>query len=197
MKKKELILTWSLLIVLCIGIIVGSLFGEIGETISTIITSLTAIISAIAVYVQMKKDTQITQAEFMLEFSKVFYTYEGAEQLEKKIDRAAEKNELYEYSIDDRELVNDYLIWLQGLTSMVLNKTLSIKLINNLYNYRFFSAVNNPSIQKNEIGVFASYYKSIFLLHKEWVAYRKRHNQPIMNEEYDLSKLPIYKEIVK
>ena len=44
------------------------------------------------------------------------------------------------------ELINDYLLWLEGLSTMVVNKTLSIKLINNLYNYRFFSVVNNPSI---------------------------------------------------
>ena len=197
MKRRETIITYSLMIILCIGIILGSFLGDIGEIISTIITSLTAIISAIAVYIQMRKDAKITQAEFLLEFSKVFYSYEGAQELEKKIDRAAENGELYEYTTEDYELLNDYLLWLEGLSTMVVNKTFNIKLINNLYNYRFFMVVNNPSIQKNELGRFATFYKDIFILHKLWTTYRKKHNQPILNGKYDLSKLPNYEETLK
>lgn len=197
MKKKESIITYSLMGALCLAIIIGSLFGEVGEIISTIITSLTAVISAVAVYLQMRTDSKITQAEFLLEFSKVFYSYEGAKELENKIDRAAEKGKLYVYSTDDYEYLNDYLLWLEGLSTMVVNKTLSIKLINNLFNYRFFSVVNNPSIQKHELGRFSIYYKDIFKLHSQWTNYRKAHGQEIMNEKYDLSKLPNYKETLK
>ena len=197
MKKKESIITYTLMVLVCIGIIIGSFFGTIGEIISTIITSLTAIISAIAVYFQMKKDTQITQAEFLLEFSKVFYSYEGTHELEKKIDRACEKNKIYEYSTNDYELLNDYMLWLEGLASMVINKTISIKLINNLFYYRFFTVVNNPSIQKYELGRFSIYYKDIFILHQKWVTYRKKHNQAILQEQYDLSKLTSYRKILK
>ena len=197
MKKREVVITYSLMALLCVAIVIGSFFGDIGEIISTIITSITAIISAIAVYVQMRKDAKITQAEFLLEFSKVFYSYEGAQQLEDKIDRCAEKGVLYEYTTDDYELLNDYLLWVEGLASMVVNKTFSIKLINNLYNYRFFMVVNNPSIQSHELGRFAEYYKDIFILHKKWTEFRKKNGQKILEEKYDLSKLPNYESIIK
>lgn len=197
MKLKEKVFTYTLLTLICIAIIIGSLFGNIGEIISTLITSLTAIVSAIAVYIQMKKDTQITQAEFLLEFSKTFYSYDGATKLEKKIDRAFEKGEIYKYTTNDYELINDYLLWLEGLSTMVVNKTLSIKLINNLYNYRFFSVVNNPSIQKSELGTFSTYYKNIYILHNQWYSYRKKHNMPIIHEQSDLSKTTNYNKIIK
>ena len=197
MKLREAIITYSILVVMCAGIIVGFFFDGIGVIVSNIVTSLTAVVSAIAVYIQMKKDKQITQAEFLLEFSKVFYTYEGAPLLEEKIDRAIEQNKIYRYTSKDYELVNDYLLWLEALASMIENKTLSIKLINNLYNYRFFSLVNNPYVQKKELGVFSQYYKSIFILHKQWYEYRKKMGQPILFEEYDLSKQQSYKEFFK
>lgn len=197
MKKKETILTYLLMFVVCVAVVIGSFFGEVGEIISTIITSLTAVISAIAVYVQMRKDTKITQAEFLLEFSKVFYAYEGAQVLENKIDRATEEGKLYEYTTDDYEALNDYLLWLEGLAAMVVNKTLTVKLINSLYNYRFFMVVNNPSVQQNELGRFATSYKDIFILHNQWISYRKKHNQPILLEESDLSKLDAYDSILK
>ena len=197
MKKKELILTYTLLAVMCIGVIIGSLLGEIGDIIATITTAITAIISAIAVYVQMKKDKDIAQAEFLLEFSKFFYTFEGAQKLESKVDRAMEKNSMYKWNKDDYELVYDYMLWLEALASMVINKTLTLKLINNIYNYRFFAIVNNPTIQKNEIAKFPTFYKNVFKLHKLWSDYRKTEGQDILLEKYDLSKLQMYDQIVK
>ena len=145
----------------------------------------------------MKKDAKITQAGFLLEFSKLFYSYEGAEKLEQKIDRKVEQGEMYVYTTDDYELINDYFLWLEALAAMIENKTLDIAFVNELYNYRFFSVTNNPTIQKNELCRFAQYYSSIFFLHKEWVAYRKKHRQPIMYEEYDLSKHPEYNAVLK
>ena len=197
MKLKEKLFTYSLLVVMCVGVAVGTFFGRIGEIISTIVTSLTAVVSAIAVYIQMKKDKDITQTEFLLEFSKFFYTFEGAQKLEKKIDRAMEKNKLYEYSTDDYEEVCDYLLWIEALASMVNRKSLSIKTINDLYSYRFFAVVNNPSIQTKEIANYANYYKNIYHLHREWVKYRKSLGQEILLEEYDLSKTESYNAICK
>ena len=197
MKLKETIITYSILIIMCVGISIGFFFDGIGVIISNIVTALTAIISAITVYVQMKKDAQITQAEFLLEFSKVFYSYEGAPKLEEKIDRAMEKNDIYKYTTKDYELVNDYMIWLSALASMVENKTLSIKIIDNIYNYRFFTLVNNPYVQKYELIPFAQFYRSIYVLHEEWVIYRKKHGKKIIFDEFELSKQENYKEIVK
>ena len=197
MSRRESIITYSLLVFLCAGIILGTFLGDLGEIISTVITSITAVVGAIAVYIQMKKDKEINETQFLLEFSKFFYTFEGAQALEKKIDRAMEKGEIYEWTEDDYENLQDYMIWMVALGSMVLNKTLSLKLINNIFNYRFFTVVNNPSIQKNEINVYPTYYKSVFLLHKVWTQYRRDMGQPILFEEHDLSKLDIYDSMVK
>ena len=192
MMLKEKIIIYSLLVAMCLGITIGTFWGNIGGIIAGITTTITAVISAIAVYYQIKKDAQVTQAEFLLEFSKVFYSYEGAILLEAKIDEASDKGQIYVYTTNDYELLNDYMLWLEALATMVENNTLSIELINDLYNYRFFSVVNNPTVQEHELCVFAQYYKSIFVLHKKWVAYRNKHKQFIINQEYDLSKHSIY-----
>ena len=195
MKRKEEIITYILMVVMCIGITIGSFLGDAGEIISTVITSVTAVISAVAVYIQMKKDKEISQAEFLLEFSKFFYTFEGAQRLEEKIDRAVEQNRIYKVTSDDYEEINGYMLWLEALASMVINKTLSIKLINNMYNYRFFAVINNPTVQQSELAVFGTYYRNIFKLHKIWSDYRRANGQEILYEEYDLSKLPGYNEV--
>jgi hypothetical protein len=197
MKKKETIITYTLMIIMCLGIFIGSMFGGVGTIISTIVTSATAVVSAIAVYIQMRKDTEITQAEFLLEFSKFFYSFEGAQKLEAKIDRSVEKGQVLKITSDDYEEVNDYMIWLEGLASMVINKTLTLKLIDNMYNYRFFALVNNPYIQQSELSAFGSYYRNIFKLHYMWSEYRKEHGKEILYEKYDLSKLDNYESVVK
>ena len=181
---------------MCIGIVLGTLLGDIGDIISAVITSITAIIGAVAVYVQMKKDRELTQSEFLLEFSKYFYSFKEACELEDKIDDAIDNKKIYKYTTDDYEKLNDYLLWLESLCTMISNNTLSIELIDEIFNHRFFSVVNNPSIQEHELGRFAEYYKHIFMLHKEWVAYRKKLNLPVLYEEYDLSKLPNYNKII-
>lgn len=197
MSKKETILTYSLLAFVSLGIIIGTYFGNIGNIISTITTAITAIIGAIAVYIQMRKDKEISETEFLLEFSKFFYTFEGAQALEKKIDRAMERGEIYEWSEEDYNSLSDYMIWLDALSTMIINKTLSLKLVNNIFNYRFFTVVNNPSLQRKELCVYGVYYKSIFKAHNMWVKYRKALGQPILFEEYDLSKVEIYESALK
>ena len=196
MKLKEKVFAFFILFILCAGVTIGTIIETYGDIITNLTTTLTAVVSVGAVYLQMKKDAKITQAGFLLEFSKLFYSYEGAEILEQKIDRKAEQGEMYVYTTDDYELINDYFLWLEALAAMIENKTLDIEFINELYNYRFFSVTNNPSIQKNELCRFAQYYSSIFFLHKEWVSYRKKHGQPIMYEEYDLAKNPVYDKIL-
>lgn len=197
MKLKESIITYSLMVVMCVGVVVGSLFGSIGDIIANIITSLTAVVSALAVYIQMKKDTQITQTEFLLEFSKNFYFYDKALLLEEKIDRSFENGEVYKYTTEDYELLGDYMLWLDALASMIDNKTFRLQTINNLFNYRFFSVVNNPYIQEMELCKFSDYYKHIFILYSKWSAFRKKNGQPILQEEYDLSKTQAFKNILK
>ena len=81
MKLKEQILTYSLLGIMCAGVIVGSLLGDIGNVVSAVVTAITAMISAVAVYIQMKKDKEISQSEFLLEFSKYFYSFKSASEL--------------------------------------------------------------------------------------------------------------------
>lgn len=196
MKRKEKICAMLVLITICVGIAIGAVLDKYGDIITNFTTTITAVISAGAVYLQMKRDAKITQASFLLDFSKLFYSYEGASVLEEKIDRKTEQGELYEYTTDDYELVNDYFLWLEALATMIENNTLNIAFINELYNYRFFSVVNNPSIQRSELCRFAQYYSSIFTLHKNWTTYRKKHNQPIMFEEYDLSKYDLYDNVL-
>ena len=173
MKLKESIITYSLMVVMCVGVVVGSLFGSIGDIIANIITSLTAVVSALAVYIQMKKDTQITQTEFLLEFSKNFYFYDKALLLEEKIDRSFENGEVYKYTSEDYELLGDYMLWLDALASMIDNKTFRLQTINNLFNYRFFSVVNNPYIQEHYLLPTSSSYVQLFELCQIWTRHRK------------------------
>lgn len=197
MSKKEIILTYSLMFIIIIGAIVATFVDSISNIVSAIITSLAAIVGAVALYIQMRKDKQISQASFLLEFSKYFYIMSGAGEIEEKFDRAIERGEEYDATGDvDYEGRTAYLQWCESLASLIKRGTLSVDKIDTIFSYRFFSIVNNTYIQKEELIKFPDYYKNIFLLHKKWTEYKKRNGEPILFADKDLSKVSIYNSII-
>ena len=67
-----------------------------------------------------------------------------------------------------QKLIN-YLVYLEAFAAMVENEVIHLDIIDNLFSYRFFIAVNNPVVQENELFPYADYYKGIFNLSERWI----------------------------
>ncbi len=196
-KLKNKIITYISIFLIIVALI-GSLFfdSDTGSRIATIITTITAIIGAIALFIQFKRDKDLNQATFLLEYSKQFYnTYNCADILNEL--ETYRKNLNYEIDVEKyyKEIVG-YLEWLESLASLVNNGTLSIDKIDNVLSYRFFIIVNNKQIQDYEIIPCKEYYREIYNLYEKWAQYKRKLNLPIILEETELSKTPDYNEIV-
>ena len=60
----------------------------------------------------------------------------------------------------------------------------------------FFIITNNKYIQEKELVPQREFYKGIFYLYEEWSNYKRRTNQPIINEEESLEKVNEYNSYV-
>lgn len=196
MKKSTKVI--FLIIVIMTTLLIMSFYvnQDIINKMVAVITPMTAIIGAIAIFVQFKKDKDINQANFIVNYGKYFHELKDADEIHSKLE-IYQKGEKNIFTENDNIGIIRCLVWCEGLSVLVQDGTLELSKIDNLFSYIFFLIVNNEYIQKLEIIPNAEYYKGIYALHKLWRDYKKNTNQPILNESTDLSKAINYNEICK
>lgn len=170
--------------------------NELASRVTTIITLSTAIIGAGALFVQYKRDKDVNQASFIVEYAKYFYSLKDVEETVMLLDqyRLGKQEDISNISYFG---LTNCLFWCEELSTLVQKKVVDIETIDNLFSYTFFLITNNKYIQDIELVSQAEFYKGVFYLHNEWTLYKKRTNQFIINEQESLSKCPIYNEYAK
>lgn len=144
-------------------------------------------------FIQFKKDKNINQANFILNYGKYFHEVKGNDEINEKLEKYQSGQKDIFDERDNMGIIN-CLVWCEGLSVLVQDNTLELSKIDNLFSYTFFLIVNNEYIQKHELVDNAEYYKGIYALHKIWSDYKKETKQPILNADTDLSKTKRYKE---
>jgi len=197
MKKNKSITIIS--IVLLSVALIGSLFLDdvIGSRISNVVTIITAIIGAVALFFQFKRDKDLNEASFVVDYSVQFYDIYQLQDILNELENCR-KNKKYKIDMDKyyKDIVG-YLQWLESLAALVNNRILSISKIDDVLSYRFFLIVNNKQVQDFEIIPCKEYYRGIYNLYESWSAYKRKNNQEIIFEKTELSKTKGYDEIVK
>ena len=185
MKRKEII-------VIAVGVIfIGcyiALFVEQGRSsISELVTTITAIIGVFAIWFQLKKERDLNEAQFIMDYNNSFITNSELVAIESRLEAFRKTGELI---IDDsnRQAFINYLVYNEALAALVFRKVLTLDVIDDLFSYRFFLAMNNPVLQKEEIIPEAEYYKGSIKLYKKWIAYKKKNRLPVVLEEYRLDR---------
>ncbi|MBO4937133.1 MAG: hypothetical protein J6C90_02275 [Clostridia bacterium] len=196
MKKNKSITIISVLLLSMA--LIGSLFLDeaLGSRISNIVTIITAIIGAVALFIQFKKDKEINEAGFIIDYSVQFYDIYNLQEVLDELENCR-KNKKYVIDMDKyyKDIVG-YLQWLESLAALVNNKILSIEKIDDVLSYRYFLIVNNKQVQTHEIIPCRMYYKGIYRLYETWSRYKKKTGQEIIFENNELSKTKGYDEIV-
>ena len=196
MKKHNniIIIISSLLIV--VGVIAGSVLTKYASEISTIVTTVTAIIGAVALWVQFKKDREINQASFVIEFFKSFQESDSnlfvMEQMDNKFDGLP-----YTHFTEIHKDVLSYIYWIRTLCGLIERGVFSFDTIDEMFAYKFFSATNNKEIQKLELEKYPGLYKIVYRTHRKWTEYRTKNGLDIMYPDEDLSLCPNYEELSK
>lgn len=196
MKKNKSITILSILLLL--GALIGSLFLDdaLGSRISNVVTIITAIIGAVALFIQFKKDKEINEAGFIVDYSVQFYDIYNLQDVLDELENCR-KDKKYKIDIDKyyKDIVA-YLQWLESLAALVNRRVLSIEKIDDVLSYRFFLIVNNKQVQNGEIIPCRMYYRGIYNLYREWSKYKKKNNLEIIFENNELSNTKGYNEIV-
>ncbi len=197
MKKNKVVLIISVL--LLVMALIGSLFLDdvLGARISNIVTIITAIVGAVALFVQFKKDKDLNMASFVIDYSVQFYDIYNLTDIMDELEKCRVDKK---YKLDVQKYYKDivaYLEWLESLAALVNSNILSIEKIDDVLSYRFFLIVNNKQVQDAEIIPCKEFYRGTFKLYKEWAEYKKKHGRLIIFEENELSKIPGFEENLK
>ncbi len=190
--KRNRIITIVFCLLLIVALFCTLFFDDsIGGRISEVITIATALIGAIALFFQFKRDKDINQASFVVEFGKSFEEKEGCRDIMQKLERYR-KGETNVFTKNDYTYIVSYLQWCETLSILVQKNVLNLKTIDNLYSYWFFLITNNEYIQKLELVPEAEFYKGVYILHKIWTKYKRKTNQIILEDNTSLEKVENY-----
>ena len=188
-KTLVIIISTALLVV---GIATASFITDYSSTIASVVTTITAVVGAIALYFQLKKDKEINQATFIINFYETFNGDEHIQRIYKIINQQTNGENVKLVKDDYNDLIS-YLTWIRSLCSFLEKGTLSFNIVDEIFGYKFFAIINNKQVQDMEIVSYHEYYKLIYQTHHMWTAYRRKHKKYIPCEETSLEKAYTYK----
>lgn len=187
MKKSKLTTIISIFI-LCVGLISTLILDDgIASRISEIITIITAIIGAVALFFQFKRDKDVNEASFLMDFWKNFSNNPTLINVQKKCNNDTLSNKT-SFTEEDYDGILVYAQWLEALCAIINRGVLTFDFVDDMYNYIFFIFVNNKYIQNLELIPYIKYYQGIVKAYATWEAYLKKNNKEILLEENSLLK---------
>ena len=172
--------------------------------LSTRITTTTALIAAVTFWLQLKRTENLNEANFIMNMNNQFISNRDFTAVEHELELyynrvvaieaqasitgiapTLESFERIELGLQmDREnpeyqrLIN-YLVYMEALAAIVQRDVMHLGVIDDLFAYRFFIAVNNPIVQKYELLPYADYYRGCFKLSEMWTdAWEKQGIKP-------------------
>lgn len=166
------------------------------EPFSKRVTTVTTLIVALAFWLQFKRTERLNQSTYIMNLNNQFvnnsdmtlvehvlelyyneYVLKTKNDNSNTTDVSSIKLRLnLSLKSEDRQKLINYLVYLEALAAIVERNVLHIDVIDNLFSYRFFIAVNNPIVQEMELIPYEQYYKGIFSLSREWTTRYKEKN---------------------
>ena len=207
--KKERIYYIGIIVVVLLFLI-ASFFLDV-DPLSKRITTTTTLIAAVAFWLQFKRTERLNESTYIMNLNNQFINNSSMTQIEHilelyynqyenrysnhNIKAGSEITQKIELVLDlsregeDCQKLINYLVYLEGLAALVERNVIHIDVIDNLFAYRFFLAVNNPVVQETELIPYADYYQGIFWLSNEWTKIKRKTNAPIPMDEFNLSDI--------
>lgn len=177
------------------------------------LTTLFAIISAIAFWLQFKKTERLNESSYVMNLNNQFINNKNMTKIEHELELYY--NQYTEYkkyqkidpsssgiteqvkglrlgvdlsrTSDDCQKLIDYLVYLESMAVMVENGVIRIKDVDDLFSYRFFLAINNPVVQEQELLPFADFYRGTYVLSQRWIKDHRKKKIAIPMEEFCLT----------
>lgn len=192
MKNKNNNYEYSFFALICIIVFVYIVIvincPEEVDRFSKIITTCTALISAVAFWLQYKKNSKLTEANYIMNLNQQFISNKDIVRIEAELEEySLNKNpdfSIGEIGSERKQLFIDYLVYLEAMGAIVKQGTLDSEVIKDIFAYRLFVAANNPIIQKEEIEPYKTHYRNLIWLYKQWYIDCKESGMSIPLDEY-------------
>jgi len=184
MKNYRSFIMVIVLILMIMGLIQFT-SPTIGDTLTSILTTITTIIGLFSVFFEMRKSANIALCNFILELQKYFSNDQPTQIAYRELDRLYCK-EITDTSKLNRTEVERYVSFLEMLCDLINKGALTIKDANQLFGYPFFLAANNKTVQDMEIKKYPDYYKNIYKAYPVWVKLRTKNKLSIPFSETPL-----------
>lgn len=145
---------------------------ETSQIKEAILTS-TAVIGAISIWFEMKRSKDMAEGEFITNLNESFLSNSDVKIIYKKLS----DNEILDK--DDKSSIVEYLTFFETIFILIERNVIDINIVDDLFSYRFFIAINNKYIQEYELVKDDKYYKNIYTLDYIWTEYRKNNGLEI------------------
>ena len=192
----------------------GNDFFRSGEAIGALIAAILVVNELRKDAEAEERESKIQQSTFIKDFNQAFITNPDMVFVERALEEyygafrdfvdekgrvptqndMAEQNKKLEYLFNkpgtySRQRLINYLVYLEGLATVLSNEAMDIENVDSLLGYRFFIAVNNPVVQELELNRFENDYRGIHTLGQDWVDHRRNRFSELSKEEQNrLSK---------
>lgn len=180
MKKTPYIAAMVLLVALYL---MGQHYWD-ADIFTNIIATVLAIVAAVAFWMEFRSNERINEAQLVMELNNQFINNENMSHVEWTLEkyyhaymeakRTGGDISLIPLELDlditertRQDLVN-YLVYLEGIATLVNEGVLHLNVITELMAYRYFIAVNNPIVQKYELLPYKDFYQGCFKLYEKW-----------------------------
>lgn len=151
---------------------------------TNIVATVLAIVAAVAFWMEFRSNERVNEAQLVMQLNNQFITNPRMATVEWALEKyyfayreaqhtGADVNMLeldISLKITDstrQDLVN-YLVYLEGIATLVNEGVLHLNVITELMAYRYFIAVNNPLVQQYELIPYKDYYQGCFKLYEKW-----------------------------
>ncbi len=207
-KNKE-IKYYIAIAIIVIAYTIASFFIPV-DSFSKRITTVTALISAVAFWLQFKRTERLNESNYIKDLNNQFITNKDMTHIEHELElyfnqyqdnTSDEKPALTDEEISKLHLglnvsrtspecqsIINYLVYLESLAAIVANRVVHLEVITDLFAYRFFLAVNNPVIQECELLPYSEYYQGVFNLSETWSRQLKKKGSTIPMVQFCLSR---------
>lgn len=184
-----------------------SRFGDMGALDNAIsaISVVVEILALVGVFTTLRTEKELKKQEYIKDYSFEFLSSPSLFGVERMLeschsiycrydDAGGRLSEIYiacskimsvvkeesdeGISKEHHELVG-YLVYMESLAPLIINRQIPLDDIDDLFGYRYFTTMNNPIVQEVELVPYADYYQGCLKMYPIWMRYRKKKNRVI------------------
>lgn len=158
----------------------------ISDSFHDIIDIMIAILGLVAIWYQLKREQDISTAQFIVSLNDTFNENDDITYIYNKLKEVRD-GKLDHLTENDGRVMGDYVMFFQVINYLLDQKVIHLEMIDGLFANKFFIFVNNVDVQKYQLK-FNVINPHMYDLYIKWYNYRKKNKLRILYPRYQFHK---------